>query len=799
MLRPPRRAAYRTIKQIGRGTTSDVFLVRDIETDVLYVMKRFLKAHVPESAMVEVEVLTRLRAHPSIVTVHEAFEAIDDDHREHYCVILSYCSGGDLAQLIAARIAAHETFTNDEILEYAAQLASACDFCHQKGVIHRDVKPSNIFVMGDGRLALGDFGVAKELSRGPAQAETIVGTPYYLSPETVRGEPYTTKVDLWALGVVLYELCQLRKPFEARSLLGLARTVQHDDYAPLPPTRTSELRRLLGLLLDKDPERRASAAQLMRVPVLHVRILRGRSFTPSQAPRSRRASTQQQTVLHAAHEGGLAEALSELHRLADRAIGGARAGAAQPAAAAPVGASLTAAISLDELGDVEPAPSVGRRSSPAVGSAERGARASAFSPGGSAGPSSRGCFDLRVHQCSGERPASYGTLYVTASHMCYVPLLGGRCVSIELNAIACLVKARGACAWGCGTGRSLWIAVSAVAPGGEAAKPGGASAGAALFERFHGCLDRDLLVEHICEAGRAGGFSLPVYAQSGLYKKSSARDLLRASGLSADQQLSPRRTRGSPRGRIDTRAQGGGLLIRATSVPDAVRGAAPAAGERSLRNDFSFKLDAHQLERLTRASEATSSARSERTPRDARGGAPQPGAPSGGAGPPAAEQPRSVRFVSDVDIRFADGSGSESSEAAGAARQAPPAEPARGELGAELGVEERVLDMRVAIDKGTLARGVVELSDVSLDAKGEQALEWAWTLLRRRHTEGALRPRTPEPARAEGASAVAGDGARASELSPPPRGSRAAGAAEGVVAPGHTPASPPLAVRMNSA
>lgn len=86
---------------------------------------------------------------------------------------------------------------------------------HDKKIIHRDLKSSNVFLKVDNTILLGDFGIAKELKFSEEKANSQIGTPYYLSPEIIENKPYNKKTDVWSLGVLLYELCALKHPFEA--------------------------------------------------------------------------------------------------------------------------------------------------------------------------------------------------------------------------------------------------------------------------------------------------------------------------------------------------------------------------------------------------------------------------------------------------------------------------------------------------------------------------------------------------------------------------------------------------------
>lgn len=104
---------------------------------------------------------------------------------------------------------------------------------HDRKIIHRDIKGQNIFITKGNTLKLGDFGIAKILNKTMEKAKTVVGTPYYLSPEIIESKPYSNKSDIWSMGVLLYEMCALKPPFNANSLQFLALKIVKGSYDPL--------------------------------------------------------------------------------------------------------------------------------------------------------------------------------------------------------------------------------------------------------------------------------------------------------------------------------------------------------------------------------------------------------------------------------------------------------------------------------------------------------------------------------------------------------------------------------------
>ena len=124
---------------------------------------------------------------------------------------------------------------------------------HDKKILHRDLKSQNLFLTKRGILKLGDFGIARVLSNTKSKAKTVVGTPYYLSPEIIRNEGYSFKSDIWSLGVLLYEMAALQPPFNAQSLHQLAQKIIAGKYSPPPSNFTNATSSLIAAMLQKNP------------------------------------------------------------------------------------------------------------------------------------------------------------------------------------------------------------------------------------------------------------------------------------------------------------------------------------------------------------------------------------------------------------------------------------------------------------------------------------------------------------------------------------------------------------------
>lgn len=142
--------------------------------------------------------------HPNIVEYKESFLSQD-----HLTIIMEHCEVGDLAYHIKRKQQKNETFSEQEIFHWMVQICMALEYVHSRKVLHRDIKTQNVFLTGANTIKLGDFGISKVLESTTQVAMTVVGTPYYMSPESCQSEPQTSKSDIWALGVIVYELCTL--------------------------------------------------------------------------------------------------------------------------------------------------------------------------------------------------------------------------------------------------------------------------------------------------------------------------------------------------------------------------------------------------------------------------------------------------------------------------------------------------------------------------------------------------------------------------------------------------------------
>ena len=179
-------------------------------------------------------------------------------------------AGGDLQRRIKDQRG--RPFSENQILDWFTQICLGMKHIHDRKVIHRDLKGQNIFMTTRGFVKIGDLGIAKVLQQTLQKARTCVGTPYYLSPEIVQSQPYTFSTDVWSMGVMLYEMCTLRPPFDAPSLHMLSMKIVRGAYTPVSSNFSQGLRNLIRDCLQVTPSRRPTVNAILKLSIIQNRI-----------------------------------------------------------------------------------------------------------------------------------------------------------------------------------------------------------------------------------------------------------------------------------------------------------------------------------------------------------------------------------------------------------------------------------------------------------------------------------------------------------------------------------------------
>jgi hypothetical protein len=255
---------YTLVEKLGSGGMGDVFKGHHASLDQYRAIK-VLPPYLSRNRELVERFLREARrcaslSHPNIVRLEHVGE-----QDGLYYMVMDYVPGPSLREVIDEE----GPLAPERGVRIAVQVCRALAHAHESGVIHRDVKPSNILVRGDGQTVLTDFGIARGLQPDEpslTEAGATVGTPEYMSPEQIRGEAVDGRSDLYSLGVVLYEMFTWELPFSARAKAVVKR--QHLEKAPEPPRfynpeLSPALEQVILRALEKDPDRRYGSAQEM--------------------------------------------------------------------------------------------------------------------------------------------------------------------------------------------------------------------------------------------------------------------------------------------------------------------------------------------------------------------------------------------------------------------------------------------------------------------------------------------------------------------------------------------------------
>ena len=206
--------------------------------------------------------------HPNVISFKDVFKDVKLDY---FYIVMEYANDGDLSKKIKAqkqKTFGEKYFSEEKILQYFYQICRGLQYIHSKNIIHRDIKSQNIFLMKNGKIKIGDFGIAKALTNSKNNASTVIGTPYYFSPEIINGELYNYKTDIWSLGVVLYEMCCLKLPFESNNIAQLSIKIMKGKYDPIPNKYSRNMANLIKDMLNLDQKLRPSITEVMQSPLI---------------------------------------------------------------------------------------------------------------------------------------------------------------------------------------------------------------------------------------------------------------------------------------------------------------------------------------------------------------------------------------------------------------------------------------------------------------------------------------------------------------------------------------------------
>ena len=258
---------YELIAKLGEGGMSVVYRARRAHIGDDVAVKILLGKFVKDDAALarfrrEARAAAMLR-HPNVITIHD-FGETDDDHAPAY-IVMEFVRGTPLRELLKTET----QFSVERAVRLMRGICAGVSAAHRQGVVHRDLKPENILVVAPDddfefeSVRVVDFGLAKLLAdAGAGPAGTVVGTPYYMSPEQGMGEPLDTRSDVYSLGAMFYELLSGKRPFDAETVSGVINRHLYEPPPPLPASLGIPRRISTAIMqaLAKDPDERPQTA-----------------------------------------------------------------------------------------------------------------------------------------------------------------------------------------------------------------------------------------------------------------------------------------------------------------------------------------------------------------------------------------------------------------------------------------------------------------------------------------------------------------------------------------------------------
>ena len=263
---------YKILKSIGAGSYGKVYKVQRLLDQKIYAMKKIsltqINSYYKNSILNEIKILS---SHDSIHLIKYYDSFIDNNF---IYIITDFASKGDLCSKINKYKNSPNSYFDDNLIwKYFISICMGAQYLHKSNIIHRDIKPANIFIDKNDNIKIGDFGISKILKSTNNYANTIIGTPYYISPEIWNKQKYNNKIDIWSIGCVLYEMIFLKLPFNGRSMEALSKIVRDSNVNILNLNINKDFIFLIKAMLNKDPFKRISLEEILNLTIVKNKII----------------------------------------------------------------------------------------------------------------------------------------------------------------------------------------------------------------------------------------------------------------------------------------------------------------------------------------------------------------------------------------------------------------------------------------------------------------------------------------------------------------------------------------------
>ena len=251
----PGNQKYLIIEKLGQGAFGSAYKVLNKDNNNIYVIKKIEMTNAKEEEKSQIKNEATILSGIDSQYIVKYYDSFSDNNS--FNIVMEYCNGLDLRKFIDSHRKKKKFIEKELIYQIISDICLGIKEIHSRNLIHRDLKPDNLFISGDLKIKIGDFGICKQLNNYNEYAKSQVGTLRYMAPEIIKGEKYNSKVDIWSSGCIIYELCTLNLCFESDSLNTLINNIVESKYEKINENiYGSNFQKLIDLLLNKNRNKR---------------------------------------------------------------------------------------------------------------------------------------------------------------------------------------------------------------------------------------------------------------------------------------------------------------------------------------------------------------------------------------------------------------------------------------------------------------------------------------------------------------------------------------------------------------
>ena len=258
----PNNSKYQIIKKLGEGGFGSAFKVLNKVNDYIYVIKQISLKNSTEKELETIKKEAKILSSLNNENIVKYYDSFTD--KDTFNIVMEYCDGLDLRNYIKEHKEKGEKIAKFLIYYFIIDICEGLQYIHKKNLIHRDLKPENLFLTEDEKIKIGDFGIAKQLNSINEYAKTQIGTMLYMAPEVLSGKEYNNKVDIWALGCIIHELCTLNNCFGGSSINETINNINNSKHEKIDVNfYGSFLQELIDSCFEENYEKRPTADYIL--------------------------------------------------------------------------------------------------------------------------------------------------------------------------------------------------------------------------------------------------------------------------------------------------------------------------------------------------------------------------------------------------------------------------------------------------------------------------------------------------------------------------------------------------------